>query len=112
MYNNYLRKILNEADYNSLLNSDICKSSFAQFGEDLIINKLFSKTSKGNFLDIGSFHPIHYSNTFLLHLRGWRGINIDGNKELIEISNKVRPLDKNIHAFLSDKKKNVIILKI
>ena len=110
MHNSKLKNLLNERDYYNLLNSKFCKSSFAQFGEDLIINKILSKTI-GNYLDLGSFHPIFFSNTFLLYLRGWRGVNIDGNKEAIKISKKIRPLDKNIHAFLSDKKQNKYYIK-
>ena len=102
MYNYILKQLIKELEYNNLLNSKFCKSSFAQFGEDLIINKLLSKISYGNFLDLGSFHPIHFSNTFLLYLRGWRGVSIDGNKEMIEISEKIRPLDKNIFSYLSN----------
>lgn len=105
MYNSYLKQILNEKDFNNLINSDFCKSSFSQFGEDLIINKIFKKIHNGNYLDLGSFHPIHFSNTFLLYLRGWRGVNIDGNEDMIEISKKIRPLDKNIFAHLSNKEK-------
>jgi len=104
MYNAFLKKILKQDNFHNLINSKFCKSSFSQFGEDLIINKLLHNIPYGNFLDIGSFHPMHFSNTFLLYLKGWRGINIDGNKEMVEIANKVRPLDKNIFAFLSAKK--------
>ena len=88
MYNSYLKQILNEKDFNNLINSDFCKSSFSQFGEDLIINKILKKIPNGNYLDLGSFHPIHFSNTFLLYLRGWRGVNIDGNEDMIKISKK------------------------
>ena len=102
MYNFYLKKILKEEKFKNLIESNFCKSSFAQFGEDLIINKLLSKIPYGNFLDLGSFHPIHFSNTLLLYLRGWRGINIDGNKEIIEIFKKTRPLDNSIVEYLSD----------
>ncbi len=80
MYNNQLKKILNESNYNNLINSNFCKSSFSQYGEDLIINKILRKINIGNYLDLGSFHPIHFSNTFILYIRGWRGINIEGNK--------------------------------
>ena len=40
MYNRYLREILSEKDLDNLLKSNFCKSSFAQFGEDLIVNKI------------------------------------------------------------------------
>ena len=111
MYNTFLKKLINKDDFNKLLNSNFCKSSFAQYGEDLAVNKILSKIKDGTFLDLGSYHPIHFSNTFLLYLRGWRGINVDGNYEMIEMSKKVRPFDKNIHAFLSNKKENCYYIK-
>lgn len=111
MYNNQLRKILNKENYNNLINSNFCKSTFSQYGEDLIINKILRKIKVGNYLDLGSFHPIHFSNTFILYIRGWRGINIDGNEEMIEISKKVRPLDKNIFAYLSNTEKECFYIK-
>ena len=78
MYINHLKRILKNKDKISyLINSEFSKISFSQFGEDLLINKIFKKINYGKFLDLGSFHPIHYSNTFLLYLRGWRGININ-----------------------------------
>jgi len=111
MYNIQLKKLLNSENYNNLINSNFCKSSFSQYGEDLIINKILQNISAGNYLDLGSFHPIHFSNTFILYIRGWRGINIDGNEEMINISKKVRPLDKNIFAYLSNVEKDCFYIK-
>jgi len=51
------------------------KISYSQFGEDIILEKLLP--DKGMFVDVGAYHPIKYSNTFRLYLRGWRGLNID-----------------------------------
>ena len=106
MYNVLLKKILGLNNFTNIINSNYCKSSFSQFGEDLIINKILNKISNGNYLDLGSFHPMHFSNTFLLYLKGWRGVNIDANKEMIDISKKIRPLDKNIFAYLSNVEKD------
>lgn len=104
MYIKNLKQILKNKDKISyLINSEFSKISFSQFGEDLLINKIFKKINYGKFLDLGSFHPIHYSNTFLLYLRGWRGINIDGNKQLIEITNQIRPEDLSLNIYLNHK---------
>ena len=43
MYNSYLKEILNDQDFKNLVQSNFCKSSFAQFGEDLLVNKILSK---------------------------------------------------------------------
>ena len=76
----------------------------SQFGEDKKIIKLFKK--KGTYLDIGCFHPVRQSNTFLMHKLDWRGINIDLNPLTIDLFNIARPKDTNICAAVSNKKEN------
>lgn len=79
------------------------KKSYSIFGEDIFINNFF-KNNYGNYIDIGCYHPLHGSNTYLLYKRGWRGINIDLNKLSIELFKIKRPEDKNIRIIVSNKK--------
>ncbi|MFZ9687268.1 MAG: FkbM family methyltransferase [Chitinophagaceae bacterium] len=81
--------------------------SYSQFGEDIILENIFRGKGKGIYIDVGCNRPIEGNNTFKMYLSGWRGINIDGNKELIESFNKVRPEDININAIISDSKEKV-----
>jgi hypothetical protein len=55
------------------------RRSYSQYGEDLIICDFFQRyfDIKGNYLDIGAFHPKKISNTHILHTIGWRGTVID-----------------------------------
>ena len=55
------------------------RTQYSQWGEDQFINQFFKDKIDGIYLDIGCFHPVMYSNTCLLHKKGWRGINIDIN---------------------------------
>ncbi len=72
------------------------KMSYSRGGEDLILEEIFGTgKSKGFYVDVGAFHPIKYSNTFKFYLKGWRGINIDANKEVIDLFKKIRPRDIN-----------------
>ena len=41
--------------------------------------KFFNNKSNGIYIDIGAYHPYRFSNTCLLHSRGWSGLNIDPN---------------------------------
>lgn len=50
---------------------------FSCDGEDQILEKYFFGIKKGNYIDIGSHHPVNLSNTFLFYLKGWSGICID-----------------------------------
>ena len=73
-----------------------------QFGEDEYILNLFDKNFKGNFLDIGSYHPTRHNNTYQMYKKGWSGINIDLNPLTIELFNFMRPKDININIGISD----------
>ena len=75
----------------------------SQFKEEKLILKHFKKNHKGNFIDVGCFHPTRQNNTFKMYKNGWHGINIDLNKLSIDFFNIARPKDINIHAALSDK---------
>lgn len=70
--------------------------SFSQEGEDLILSKLFEEIEKGFFIDIGAHHPIRFSNTYKLYLKGWRGINIDAMPHSMDLFKKYRKEDINI----------------
>ena len=50
--------------------------SYAQEGEDLLLERILGKQGKGFYVDVGAHHPVRFSNTFLFYKRGWRGINI------------------------------------
>ena len=83
------------------------KESYSMFGEDLFISNFF-KEKNGTYIDIGCYHPIHGNNTYLLHKRGWDGINIDINELSINLFKIKRPKDINLRVAISDKKKNKI----
>ena len=72
-------------------------------GEDLFINDYFRNKNKGFYIDVGCFHPIHRNNTFLLHKKGWNGINIDIHKFSIDLLNYLRPNDLNYNLAVTNK---------
>ena len=76
--------------------------TYSQNGEDVIIQRLTSK-EQGFFVDIGAHHPTRFSNTYLLYLKGWRGINIDAAPGSMRPFSKVRPKDKNLEIGIADK---------
>ena len=77
------------------------KKSHSISNVDLIIDRLFSKIEKGVYLDVGCNHPIKFNNTYLLHKKGWNGINIDLDKDSIDQFNKLRKKDTNINALVT-----------
>ena len=85
------------------------KVSHARNAEDLFALNYFKNNSKGRYIDIGAFHPIRNSITYLLHKKGWHGINIDLNKISIDLFNLARPKDINLNLVISDVEKKVNI---
>ena len=43
------------------------KKTYSMYGEDLIIQNFFKKKTKGVYVDIGCYHPLDVSNTFLIY---------------------------------------------
>jgi FkbM family methyltransferase len=81
------------------------KNSYSQEGEDLILIALFQlnkyKHRKGFYVDIGANHPLEVSNTHLLYLRGWNGINVDALPGGMKLFNEVRTRDVNLEVGIS-----------
>ena len=91
-------KILKELYYNKY-----SKKSFSLSSVDLIIERVFSNFKDGIYLDIGCNHPIKYSNTYLLFKKGWKGINVDLDKDSIKQFNLMRKDDHNVNALITSK---------
>ena len=92
--------------------------SYSQYGEDLIINDFFKRyfDIKGNYLDIGAFHPKMISNTHLLHTLGWRGTIIDLDDFKIDLfkrnrKGKVNTLKRVVIPGYSGQKKSYSVYK-
>ena len=79
------------------------KNYFSFSGVDVIIENIFRNKNDGFYIDIGCQHPIKNNNTYLLHSKGWKGINIDLDIDNINLFNAARPLDDNIHSAVSNK---------
>ena len=81
----------------------IKKNSYSMDGEDLFLNDYFKNKSNGFYIDVGCYHPIHRNNTYLLHNRGWHGVNIDIHKFSVDLFNYLRPKDFNCNFAVSNK---------
>lgn len=68
--------------------------SFSSDGEDYILLKIFEHIYEGNYIDIGSNHPLLHSNTYSLYLKGWRGVCVDPLPNLAPKYKKFRFFDK------------------
>ena len=81
--------------------------SFSQNYEDVILRRIFNSKNKGNFVDVGSFHPFYNSNTYYFYNKGWRGLNIDMDEGNINKFNSLRSEDINLNIPISDKNETI-----
>jgi FkbM family methyltransferase len=84
---------------------------FSQFGEDTIVTAMLPAygldRAPGFYVDVGAYHPVYLSNTQMLHLRGWSGVNIDANPAAVARFREARPNDRNVHAAVADQENEV-----
>lgn len=73
-----------------------------QEGENIILERIFSKKNKGFYIDVGAHHPVRFSTTLNLFQKGWSGINIEPNDEAIKAFKKKRPKDINLNIAISN----------
>ena len=88
------------------------RKTFSQFGEDIFITNFFEKNFIGQYVDLGAYHPMKLSNTYLLYKKGWTGSNVDLNPVSIDLFNIARKKDRNICCLISSEsnvKKNAYI---
>ena len=87
------------------------KKTYSLSNADILINYIFKNKKNGIYIDVGCNHPIKYNNTYLLHKRGWMGINIDFDQTSIKIFNEFRKGDHNVCAAVSadDKMKKLYV---
>lgn len=75
---------------------------FSGFGEDVWLATYFKGQANGFYIDVGAFHPIHYSNTYLFYRSGWHGINIEPNPNKLPLFQKQRPRDLTLSLAISE----------
>ena len=69
--------------------------SYSQFGEDLILEYLFSQLNikTPTYLDIGANDPRNCSNTYKFYQKGSKGILVEPNPVLANLLSRIRPRD-------------------
>lgn len=68
----------------------------------MILERFFEGKKTGFYVDVGSHHPIRFSNTNHFYLKGWRGINIDAMPGSRQIFETYRSEDINLEIAVSD----------
>jgi len=76
--------------------------SNSQYLEDIHLDSIFKNQSTGSYIDIGANDPVIFNNTKLFYDKGWRGINIEPNRQLYDKFCCERPDDTNLNLGISD----------
>lgn len=80
------------------------KRSYAQCGEDLIIDFLLDTIGIRfpSYLDLGAHHPSYLNNTYIFYQRGCKGINVEANPNLMPKFFQARKRDVNLNIGITD----------
>lgn len=82
------------------------KVIYAQGGEDAILRALLGN-KPGFYVEVGANHPQYFSNVFELYRRGWHGIAVEANEQMIAKHRRIRPRDQAVCALVSNEERDV-----
>lgn len=83
-------------------NAESGEMSYSSWGEDKVLSFIFKNHPSGFYVDIGAYHPEYASNTKVLFDKGWSGINVDANQEMINRFKDYRPNDINLNLAIAN----------
>ena len=78
--------------------------SYAQRGEDVVLDRVFGQQPTGFYVDVGANDPIFDSVTQHFYAKGWRGINIEPLPGPFSRLVEARSKDINLNVAVSDRK--------
>jgi FkbM family methyltransferase len=86
--------------FDKLFFNEFAKISYAQCGEDMIIDHIFQSLGivHPSYIDVGAHHPYKFSNTAYFYHKKSRGINIEPDPFLIKSFYRSRPKDINLNC--------------
>lgn len=71
--------------------------SYAQNGEDVILNRCFRDINHGTYIDVGAADPIINSVTNHFYQKGWNGVNVEPTSHFFSRLKKQRRKDINLN---------------
>lgn len=76
------------------------RRSYSQHGEDAVIAKELQGWSPNDsiFVDVGANQPTRISNSYLLYRKGWHGITVEPNAELVKLHRLFRRRDVQVNV--------------
>jgi FkbM family methyltransferase len=74
--------------------------SYSQNLEDYHVWLAFAGQATGTYVDIGAGHPVADNVSFWLYERGWRGLVVEPQADLLQLYERLRPRDACVGALV------------
>lgn len=74
--------------------------SYAQNMEDYHLSLAFEGKERGTYIDVGGGHAVAGSVTFWFYKRGWDGIVVEPQDDLVRLHRKLRPRDVIVQSLV------------
>jgi FkbM family methyltransferase len=84
-------------------NFDPASGFYSQFYEDYILAYVLRDRPTGTFVDVGANDPNINSVTKYFYLKGWRGVDVEPNPDLVKLLREARPEDYVAPVGISNK---------
>jgi FkbM family methyltransferase len=72
--------------------------SYAQNGEDVVLQRVFADRGQGFYVDVGACDPVEDSVTLHFYRQGWSGVNVEPDPRYHAMLVEARPRDVNLQA--------------
>ena len=82
--------------------------SYAQNGEDVVLQRAFADVERGFYVDVGACVPVEDSVTCHFYERGWHGVNVEPDPRYVAELEAARPRDITVQAAVGDADEPVI----
>jgi FkbM family methyltransferase len=86
--------------------------SYAQNGEDVLLQRCFAGVRDGFYIDVGANDPVDLSVTKHFYDQGWSGINIEPLPSAYERLCQERPRDVNLNLGIADAASNLTLYEL
>jgi FkbM family methyltransferase len=86
--------------------------TYAQYLEDVVIRRALLDVDKGFYIDVGAYHPEHFSVTKHFYDAGWSGINIEPVPAFHERFTRERPRDINLNIALGSQPGTAVMYEL
>jgi hypothetical protein len=74
--------------------------SYTQNMEDYHLWLAFGGQRNGTYIDIGAGHPIADNVSFFFYERGWQGLVVEPQRNLVDLHTRLRPRDISVCALI------------